>query len=78
MARPIEEIEREIRALAPAEQEQLLRALLEELEGPADPDVEREWIEEAQRRSRELDQGMIKPIPANEVIARARSELKRS
>jgi hypothetical protein len=78
MARPIEEIEREIRALAPAEQEQLLRALLEELEGPADPDVEREWIEEAQRRSRELDPGMVKPIPANEVIARARSELKRS
>jgi len=76
MARAVAEIEEEIRALAPAEQERLLRALLEELEGPADPDVQRAWLEEVQRRSRELDEGAVKPIPADEVLARARAELE--
>jgi len=77
MARAVAEIEEEIRTLAPAEKERLLRALLEELDGPADADVERAWLEEAQRRSRELDAGSVKPIPADEVFACARDELKR-
>ena len=77
MARAVEKIEEEIRALAPAEQERLLRTLLEELEGPTDPDVERAWLAEVQRRSRELDEGKVKPIPADEVFSRARDELKR-
>jgi putative addiction module component (TIGR02574 family) len=77
MVRAVSEIEREIRALGPDDQEHLLRALLEELDGPPDPDVEQAWLEEAQRRSRELDTGVVKPIPAEEVIAKARAELKR-
>ena len=35
------------RALEPDDQEHLLRALLEELDGPADPDVERMWLADA-------------------------------
>jgi Putative addiction module component len=77
MARAVSEIEAEIRALEPNDQEHLLKALLEELDGPADPDVDRAWLEEAQRRSRELDSGAVETIPANEVIAKARADLKR-
>jgi hypothetical protein len=77
MIRAVSEIEREIRALGSDDQEHLLRALLEEPDGPPDPDVEQAWLEEAQRRSRELDTGVVKPIPAEEVIAKARAELKR-
>ena len=77
MARAVSEIEREIRGLERDDQEQLLRALLEELDGPPDPDVERAWLEEAQRRSRELDTGAIDTIPAEEVFAGAREQLKR-
>ena len=40
----VAEIEKEIRALEPDDQEHLLRALLEELDGPADPDVEQVWL----------------------------------
>jgi hypothetical protein len=40
MARAVAEIEREIRGLKPDEQERLLRALVEELDGPLDPGVE--------------------------------------
>ena len=65
MARAVAEIEKEI------------RALLEELDGPADPDVERAWLAEAQRRSQELDLGVVETIPAQEVFAKARAELKR-
>ena len=41
MSRAVSEIETEIRALEPNDQEHLLKALLEELDGPADPDVDR-------------------------------------
>jgi hypothetical protein len=77
MARAVSEIEREIRALEPDDQEHLFRALLEELDGPPDPGVEQAWLEEAQRRSRELDSGTAEAISADEVLAKARADLKR-
>ncbi|MGO9513149.1 MAG: addiction module protein [Steroidobacteraceae bacterium] len=77
MARAVSEIEREIRALEPDDQEHLLRALLEELDGPPDIGVEQAWLEEAQRRSRELDAGVVEAISAEEVFAKARADLKR-
>jgi hypothetical protein len=77
MARAVSEIEREIRALEPDDQEHLLRALLEELDGPPDPGVEQAWPEEAQRRSRELDSGTVEAISADEVLGKARADLKR-
>ena len=64
MARAVSEIDTETRALDPSDQEQLLRALLEELDGAADPDVDRAWLDEARRRSREFDSGAVEPIPA--------------
>jgi len=76
MARAISEIEKEIRDLARPEQERLLRALLEELEGPSDPDADRAWLDEVQRRSADFSAGLIKPIPAEEVFERIRSRLK--
>ena len=77
MARAIAEIEKEIRALTQVDQERLLKALLEELEGPPDADVEQAWREEVQRRSREIDEGTVELIPADEVFARARADLER-
>ena len=76
MARAIAEIEDEIRRLPPKAQERLLHALLEELDGPPDPDAESAWLEEVQRRSRELDEGSVKAIPAKEVFAKLRGRLK--
>jgi len=52
MARAITDIEDEIRRLPAKAQERLLHVLLEELDGPPDPDVEAAWLEEIQRRSR--------------------------
>ena len=77
MARAVADIEREIRALGPQEKEQLLRALLEELSGPPDPDVECAWLEEAQRRSSEFDRGLVATSPSEDVFRRAREDLRR-
>jgi len=76
MAREIIEIEAEIRGLKRPEQERLLRALLEELDGPADLDADRLWLEEAQRRSRDFDAGLVESLPAAEVFARIKAQLK--
>jgi len=76
MARAISETEREIRSLARPEQERFLRALLEELDGPADPDAEQAWRDEVQRRSAEFDAGLVKSVPAHEVFESVRSRLK--
>ena len=76
MAREIIEIEAEIRGLRRPEQERLLRALLEELDGPADLDADRLWLEEAQRRSRDFDAGLVESLPAAEVFARIKAQLK--
>jgi len=76
MARAIAEIESEIRHLARPEQERLLRALLEELDGPTDPDADQAWLAEVQRRSADFDAGLIKAVPAEEVFARVRARLK--
>ncbi|HEY7639620.1 MAG TPA: addiction module protein [Steroidobacteraceae bacterium] len=76
MARAISEIEQEIRSLTRPDQERLLRALLEELDGPVDPDADRSWLEEVQRRSAAFDAGLMKSYPAEEVFAQVRSRLK--
>lgn len=77
MARAISEIEKEIRSLDRPAQERLLRALLEELDGPADMDADRAWLDEVQRRSAEFDAGLVRAIPVEEVFERVRARLKR-
>jgi putative addiction module component (TIGR02574 family) len=70
-------IEEEVRSLSTAEKEALLRVLWEELDGPADPDVEAAWSQEVSRRSEEIDSGAVQSRPADEVFARLRAQLKR-
>jgi putative addiction module component (TIGR02574 family) len=76
-AEALSEIEKELRGLAPGDQERLLRALLEELDGPPDADAEAAWREEIHRRSHEIDSRVAEPVPADEVFARARADLTR-
>lgn len=77
MAHSIEKIEEEIRSLSAAEKVELLRSLIAELDAPADTDVERAWLEEAQRRHRELVEGKVKGIPGERVFEKLRSRLRR-
>ena len=77
MARPLATIEEEIRELSVADKETLLRVLWEELDGPADSEVDAEWLREAQRRSREIDDGLVECIPAEQVFANLEALIKK-
>ena len=77
MARAIEDIERDIRALDAEAKRELLRALIDELDAPADPEVERAWLEASQRRLREIVEGTVEGVPGKQVMDRLRSRLGR-
>ena len=73
----VAEIEAKIRSLSREDKTELIRDLIAELDGPADADVERAWLEEAQKRHREVIEGKVQPIPAERVFAKYRTRLKR-
>lgn len=75
MAKSVKDIEKEIRSLSADDKVELLRTLIAELDTTADPNVERAWLETAQRRYRELVEGKIKGIPGPLVFERLRSRL---
>ena len=77
MSANVAEIEAKIRSLSFEDKTELIRALIAELDGPADADVERAWLEEAQRRHREVTEGKVKPVPGERVFEKLRSRLKR-
>jgi len=75
MAKAIKDIEAEIRGLSSEDRINLLRTLIAELDAPADANVERAWLETAQRRYRELVEGKVKGVPGPLVFDRLRSRL---
>ncbi|MEQ1794127.1 MAG: addiction module protein [Nitrospira sp.] len=77
MSTTVAEIEAKIRSLSSEDRAELIRALIGELDGPADVDVERAWLAEAQRRHREVVEGKVQPIPAEQVFANLRARLKK-
>jgi hypothetical protein len=77
MTKLVDEIEEKIRSLKPEEKTELLRSLIAELDGTADAGVERAWLEVARRRQREIAEGRVKTVPAEQVFKRGRARLKR-
>ncbi|HNR31572.1 MAG TPA: addiction module protein [Candidatus Hydrogenedentes bacterium] len=76
MTRALAEIEQDIRALGRDEKAALLRALITELDAPADPNVEQAWLEAAERRYRELTDGTVEGVPGPLVFEHLRSRLE--
>lgn len=75
MARAIADIRKEIQSLSEEERDELLRTLVADLDSPADPNVEKRWLEAAQRRYRELVEGKVQGVPGHLVFDRLRSRL---
>ena len=71
----IAELEQALLKLSDVEKKHILRKLIADLDEERDEDVERAWLEEAQRRYKELKDGMVKAVPVAEAIARARERL---
>lgn len=77
MSSEVAELEAKIRSLSDDDKIELIRALIAELDGPPDAGVERAWLEEAQRRHREIVEGKVQPVPGEQVFENLRSRLKR-
>lgn len=77
MVRSLAAIEKEILELDVSSQEEILRILVEALDGLPDSDADSAWLEEAQRRCAEIDSGALTCVPADEVLARVCAQLKK-
>lgn len=77
MSTAVAEIEAKIRELSLEDKAQLVRSLIAELDGPADADVERAWLEEAKRRHHEVVEGKVQPVPGERVFANLRARLNK-
>ena len=73
----VEKIAEQIRSLTAEQKAELLRSLIAELDAPDDAEVERAWLEEVQRRHRELVGGKVKGVPGERVFENLRSRLRR-
>jgi len=74
MAIPLEVLEAEVLGLSPAERSRLLDKLLASLD--PDPEWEKAWAQEADRREAAIEAGTAKWIAGDEVVARLRAQLK--
>jgi putative addiction module component (TIGR02574 family) len=76
MAHSLPEIETEALRLSPEDRARLAVRLLSSLEGTAESpeEIEKLWITEAERRFRELRDGVVQGIPAREVFAELRNK----
>lgn len=72
----LKQIEEEALHLPEEERAELVQKLLLSLDAPSECEVAEVWLVEAQRRSRELDEGAVRPVPADEVRRKAQALLR--
>jgi len=63
--------------LSPDEREMLAEQLMASLPDEDQETIDRLWAEEAERRYKEIEDGVVKAIPGEEVMNRLRSRYKR-
>ncbi len=76
MLSKIQEIENEVLSLPPQERAIIAEHIIRSLDDEEDPEVERLWIAEAERRYKEYKEGKVKSRPASLVFKEARSKLE--
>ena len=72
-----EEIVSAALALPPDKQAMLAEHLLESLDVENQKRIDELWAEEAERRDKEIEDGVVTPIPGEEVINRLRARYRR-
>jgi putative addiction module component (TIGR02574 family) len=69
----LEELRREALALSPKRRAALAHDIVVSLEGFSPEALESLWLDEVERRDREMDEGSAAGIPGDEVFARLRA-----
>jgi len=72
----LKQIEDEALHLSEEERAELAQKLLLSLDAPTIAEIEEDWLVEAHRRARELDERTLQPIPAEEVRKKAQALLR--
>lgn len=72
----LQQIEKEALHLPEEQRAELAQKLLLSLDVPPDNEIEEAWLAEAQHRARELDKGIVQPVPAEEVRRKAQALLR--
>ena len=72
----LKQIEGEALHLSEEERAKLAQKLLISLDPPSENEISEAWLNEAQRRARELDEGTIQPISSDEVKRKAQALLR--
>jgi len=72
-----EEIKSAALSLPPDARATLAEDLLESLGTDAQQQIDAKWAEEAERRDKEIENGVVTAIPGEEVMARLHSRYKR-
>ena len=72
----VEIIRREALSLPVEKRAELAEQLLSSLDALSESEVEELWFQEASRRAEEIDHGVAKRIPSEEVSRQARALLK--
>ena len=69
-------IEHEALHVPLSERAKLAHKLLLSLDDMSESEIEAAWFDEAERRAKEIDQGLVRLIPAEEVSRKARDLLR--
>jgi putative addiction module component (TIGR02574 family) len=77
MPRKISEIVEEARQMPYGERAELVEQLIIANQQDLDPKLEKAWADTAMRRLAEMESGQVKPVPGDEVMARARKIIGR-
>ena len=72
----LNQIEAEALNLSEEERAELAQKLLLSLDTLSEEEIAENWVMEAQRRARELDEGIVQPVPAEEVRRKAQALLR--
>ena len=76
MTKPARELESKALRLPRRERARLAQRLISSLDPNVDADVDKLWLQEAERRLAELKSGKVAGIPAEKVLRKARSALR--
>ena len=72
----LKQLENEALHLSEKERAELAQKLILSLDASNEEDLDEEWLLEAQNRAKELDEGSVQPIPADEVRKKAQALLR--
>lgn len=70
----IEILEAEVLGLPAPQRSRLLGRLIASLD--SDPEIQKSWIHEAERRDAEIDSGAAKVVPGEQAVSWLRSDLR--